>query len=100
MDSKPRKKDVYSIILLFAAIIGYCLYGTLSGGLYLPSKYGSGGVYLTGLNAWLCTLGPVLICLGILIRIRFLKPISILNRTTSEFVFLGAGAVIIAIGLL
>lgn len=99
MNSKPRKKDVYSIILLFAAIIGYCLYGTLSGGLYLPSKYSSGGLYLTGLNAWLCTLGPVLICLGILIRICFLKPILILNRTGSEFLLLGAGLVCIIIAL-
>lgn len=78
-------------MLCFAAIIGYCLYGTLSGGLYLPAKYGSGGIHLTGLKAWLCTLGPFLICLGILIRIKYIKPLSVLNRLTSELVLIGAG---------
>jgi hypothetical protein len=100
VNRRLRLRDLLVILGLFLPLIGYCVYGALTGSLYIPSRRGPGGAYFTGLNAWLFVVSFSIILVAILIRERVLGHMGDRARTATELIllFLGAGLLFVPRG--
>jgi len=92
------KKEFWSridgiiVIVLYGAWLAYCVFGAVTGDLYVPGKHGP-GVHLQGLDAWEVVGGLVLIAMGLAARERApIPPIveMILLFSGIGLLFLGA----------
>ncbi len=72
-------------------MIVYLAYGAIVGDQYIPYKRGEGGLHLRGLAAWIVTLGPVLLYMGVLVRHGLFVALGPRFRIAIEFALILAG---------
>jgi hypothetical protein len=84
-------RDHAFLALLFGGMLAYLAFGAVTGDQFIPYKRSAGGLHLSGFAAWVVTLGPALIYVGILVRYGFLASLGPRVRLAAEFGFLLAG---------
>ena len=92
-------RDHAFLALLFGGMVAYLAFGAFIGDQFIPYKRSAGGVHLSGFSAWVVTLGPALIYVGILVRYGFLASLGPRVRFAVEFGFLLAGIAAFAGGM-
>jgi hypothetical protein len=85
------------IAALFGAAFVYCLYGAVSGGLYLPGRHEPGAM-LSGAAAWIFCVAPALFYAAILVRHGYLR-VRTTRRALTEGVLFVAGFAAIVLAL-
>jgi hypothetical protein len=94
MTTSSATRERFWSLLVFVPMILYCLYGAVTGELYLPSRHSEEMFWLPPLNAWILTVGLTAMLLGVLTRYQAFPSIPVKRRTTLEFALLVSGIVL------
>lgn len=84
-------RDHAVLALLFGGVFAYLAYGALVGDQFIPYRRSAGGLHLSGLPAWIVTLGPALVYIGILVRHGFISSLGPRVRLVVELCLLLSG---------
>ena len=95
---KLRGIDLIAIICVFGVAAGYSLVGALRSNLYIPSRYGSHGVVLSGPAAWSVLASALVLCLAVLIREEAVF-VPKRRKTIWEFSLLTLGILLLMISM-
>lgn len=97
--SRTSRRDWIVTSLIFGGALSYCLYGAISGDLFIPAKRGPGpGVHLAGLSAWAMVGAIACFWLGLIVRMGD-GNISRHVRGFIELGFLVSGIVLLIFGI-